>query len=695
MHRYHPSSEAFIRFMNSTIELVGDALHKKQQENFDAGRSTTVPDGRGCILSDMCAIPAFLISSGVEFTAPMAALGADIDNFRFSSKQLVDPERFDEMVRGWVEEDPDLWAAPSTYAYCLLAEVDAKEGTMHADHYLALPLGFARALLNADGMPLEQAVEIVNDMESYYATDLDVTEARKRYMHQASMHALYKVEDAIVDLLPPILTVLKTDEELRKHYANPRVFFGRSIITFSCFMTGLSKVITDQQLAVLRDIMVHYRMLAEQADLVELRTKLLNYLPNLPAIEIPDAVEILVKHDRQFRTDYANIARRMYLDLGARLVELERAQTGEAQNWLNKLANTMTAGMVANIPATQRGFESPSSSPAQMPSISSSPQITQAPSGNFTQEGPFGQSSTSYSSGSSAAAGDVSSSLADGGGEGDDDLRGVLSELDTLIGLDRVKKDVKELINFLKVQRLREEKGLPTAPISRHLVFYGNPGTGKTTVARILARIYKSLGVIEGGHLVEADRSKLVGQYVGSTAITVRDMVETALGGVLFIDEAYALVADERDTFGQEAVDTLLKLMEDKRERLIVIVAGYTDKMNKFLTTNPGLRSRFNRFFSFDDYDPNQLQMIMESFCRSSGFQLTPPARARLQALFNELYSKRDENFGNARDARNIFEKMISHQANRIVSLAVIDDAALSQLIPDDVPDLASIQGLR
>ncbi len=273
--------------------------------------------------------------------------------------------------------------------------------------------------------------------------------------------------------------------------------------------------------------------------------------------------------------------------------------------------------------------------------------------------------------------------------ESPEKIEDLLTELHSYIGLERVKGEVESLINMVKIHKLREQHGLPTVDMSLHMVFSGNPGTGKTMIARLMARIYKSLGILSKGQLVEVDRAGLVAGYVGQTAPKTREAVEKALGGVLFIDEAYSLTYHkDASDFGMEAVDTLLKLMEDNRDDLIVIVAGYDGLMDEFVRSNPGLESRFNRFLHFDDYTMDEMLEIFKSRCDKGGYTLADGALDRVRA-FIEKQNVDSVTFGNARGVRNLFEQILVCQANRLAAVSEITKETLMSITEADV-DAAS-----
>lgn len=262
-----------------------------------------------------------------------------------------------------------------------------------------------------------------------------------------------------------------------------------------------------------------------------------------------------------------------------------------------------------------------------------------------------------------------------------------MAELNGLIGLDSVKTEVESLRNLIKIQAMRAKNGLPNTNMSYHMVFTGNPGTGKTTVARIVAGIYKEIGILKKGHLVETDRAGLVAEYVGQTAPKTNAKIDEALDGVLFIDEAYTLVGEGND-YGSEAIATLLKRMEDDRDRLVVILAGYTNEIKEFIDSNPGLQSRFNRYIEFEDYKAEELIEIFRSNLKKAKYKIKRDAFEWMQQYINYKVVTKDENFGNARFIRNTFEKVVQNQADRLARQSNISNEELTIITIDDVKKL-------
>ncbi len=270
-----------------------------------------------------------------------------------------------------------------------------------------------------------------------------------------------------------------------------------------------------------------------------------------------------------------------------------------------------------------------------------------------------------------------------------EDINDLKAELNGYIGLPGIKREVNNLINMATVHKMRQQHGLPTVDMSLHMVFTGNPGTGKTMIARLMARIYRSLGILSKGQLVEVDRSGLVAGYVGQTAQKTTEVIQKALGGVLFIDEAYALNNESQNDFGQEAIDTLLKAMEDNREDLVVIVAGYDKLMDDFIHSNPGLESRFNRYLHFDDYSVDEMVDIYKMQMGKGKYQLTAEGEAAVKDYI-EASKTHLISFGNARGVRNIFERTLVAQSNRLASMPDITVEALTTLTDADINEARS-----
>lgn len=342
------------------------------------------------------------------------------------------------------------------------------------------------------------------------------------------------------------------------------------------------------------------------------------------------SIEYLVNYDREHETKYADIMASLFYEYSQYLLKTDRVIDGDEEKKLKNIS-----GLI------QKAMHSPASDSGK-------------PAGTGTEE---------------------------------ESIEQVMEKINALVGMENIKEEIRSFINFVSIRTERDKRKLPVTPLSLHAVFYGPPGTGKTTIARLLGRVYKALGLLSGGHLIETDRAGLVAGFVGQTAIKTDELVSKAKDGVLFIDEAYTLAPENSaNDFGRESIDTILKRMEDMREGFAVIAAGYTDEMERFINSNPGLKSRFSRYFYFDHYTPDELVKIFNIFSDNVEFKLSSDADVKLKELITHFYNKRSRSFGNARFVRNVFDKIVQNQADRLASITTLTNELLCEVIADDIP---------
>ncbi len=533
-----------------------------------------------------------------------------------------------------------IYREPPTSTLNLLRGYDAIEKTNVARMYKDLLVKIVTVTFNNVEKPGSRDAQITADFDALWTEVITASRVPEKCFHPENCALAADLNKAVLEFAVPARDVIKTIDQLKQmdSLRDTEGFIRRTFTNYCAQAVLVDSVVDPREIEFFHDLAPTLMFFGQQGSVENLKEIFKGAEKNIGPNEVPMLVSILDVYDNSMNTELGDRARSLYFRLANSAFKSDQTVDEEEMAWLEQFKNTLYPH------GTKENFD-------------------QAPNSNINKQ-----------AGATPVLGYAS-------------VDETVAELNALVGLDSVKQDLAQLLNFIKVQQMREAKGLPGSAITKHFIFSGNPGTGKTSVAKILANIYRALGIIDKGHVVEVDRADLI---AGSgTSAKIKEVIDSALGGVLFIEEPYELA---QDAHGKEAINTLVKAIEDN-EKLVVIAAGSTEKLDRFLNANSAFKSLFSKTFHFEDYSPDQMLKIYELFCGRAAFITSPSALQLVQGMFEKIYSQRGEGYANTRDVRRVFHSIIGNQANRIIGLPHVNEEILSTINDEDVhPTIAAFE---
>jgi len=623
-------SIGFRRLFDAAVTSIAQPLKERLLETWLPGEPK--PDVNQQIAQDIAHLATTMHRSKTALTWEQYAFLGDLYDRALRLPKSGTIEEFKTRVQGLAINN-FYWEPPTTSLNLLRGhDAIAKTalGTLYKDFLLKV-VTVTLTYVEKPGTAQDQA--LIDEFDAFWTEVVTATRTPQKRLHPDSSAIIFELNKAVLEFVSPARDVIRSVDQLAvmDNLKDTEGFIRRTFTNYCAQAVLADSVVDQKELELFYDLAPTLMFFGSSGSLQNLQHIFQNASKNISPTEMPLLVSILDYHDKSMNTELGDRARSLYFRIANTAFKADLTVNEEEMQWLEQFKQTLypNGGGEGAAPAA-------------------------APHG--------------LDKNAEEALTDVT-------------IEQSLEELNALVGLDRVKQDFTQLVNFIKVQQMRQEKGLPGTTIPSYFVFMGNPGTGRIAVGRILANVYRADKILSKGHFVEIDRTDLAPGQTTPSAAKIQEVVSSARGGVLFIDDA--------DALGQEAVDTLVKITEDQKD-LVVILAGYAAPMEKILSANSGLKSRFNKVFQFEDYSPEQMLGIYELFCKRAAFQTSQPALAIVKSLFDQLYTERGEGFGNARDVRHVFECIIGNQANRIISLPQVNEEILSTITDADVQPIIS-----